>query len=68
MKIIYIVAILIVFAWPLNYLYQRQLGSISFLLLAVFFMAITVRQVKTMKRQGGNELAAGKKEKLKRKQ
>jgi hypothetical protein len=41
--------VLIVFAWPLNYLYQRQLGAISFLLLAIFFLVISIKEMKKLK-------------------
>ena len=51
MKITYILIILIVLAWPLNYLYQLQLGAVSFLLLAFFFLYITIKEVKKVKQQ-----------------
>jgi hypothetical protein len=46
MKLTHILLVLIVFAWPLNYLYQRQLGAISFLLLAIFFLVISIKEIK----------------------
>ena len=49
MKFGYILLILIVFAWPLNYLYQRQLGAVSFLLLAIFFLVISLKELKKQK-------------------
>lgn len=54
----WMIVILVILAWPLYYLYQLQLGAISFLLLAVFFSCITVRLVKQMKKQKetGNDL------------
>jgi c-di-AMP phosphodiesterase-like protein len=52
MKKMYMMIILLVFAWPLYYLYQRQLGAISFLLLAIFFLVITVKETKRYKQQG----------------
>lgn len=51
MKVTYILIILIVLAWPLNYLYQLQLGAVSFLLLTLFFLYITIKEVKKVKRQ-----------------
>lgn len=50
MKRIYIIAILLIFAWPLYYLYQLQLGAISFLLLAIFFLVVTIKEVKKQNR------------------
>lgn len=67
MKIVYILAFLIVFAWPLYYLYQLQLGAVSFLFLAIFFLFITVKEVKAVKRQDGKYAVPAKKEKGKRK-
>lgn len=67
MKITYIIAVLMIFAWPLYYLYQRQLGAISFLLLAIFFLFLTVKEVKAVKRQSGKYEIPDKKEKWSRK-
>ncbi|WML50480.1 hypothetical protein RCG23_12725 [Neobacillus sp. PS3-34] len=53
MKTIYIFLILIIFAWPLYYLYQLQLGAVSFLLLAIFFTVISVKELKKYKRERG---------------
>ena len=55
MKFSYILIILIVFAWPLNYLYQRQLGAVSFLLLAIFFLGISLKEMKKQKKAGKND-------------
>jgi uncharacterized membrane protein len=49
MKLIHILLVLIVCAWPLNYLYQRQLGAISFLLLAIFFLVISIKEMNKQK-------------------
>ncbi|NRD77211.1 hypothetical protein HPT25_06835 [Bacillus sp. BRMEA1] len=49
-----IIIILIIFAWPLYYLYQRQLGAISFLLLAIFFLYISMKERKKTKSQNKN--------------
>ncbi|MEH7374200.1 hypothetical protein [Neobacillus drentensis] len=49
MKVSLILVVLIVCAWPLNYLYQRQLGAVSFLLLAIFFLVISIKEMKKQK-------------------
>lgn len=49
MKVSHVLMVLIVCAWPLNYLYQRQLGAVSFLLLAIFFLVISVKELKKQK-------------------
>ncbi|WML46269.1 hypothetical protein [Neobacillus sp. PS3-40] len=51
MKLTYIALILIVFAWPLYYLYERQLGAVSFLLLAIFFLVVSIKETKKNKQQ-----------------
>jgi uncharacterized membrane protein len=51
----YILMVLIVFAWPLNYLYQRQLGAISFFLLAIFFLVISIKEMKKLKSAKKND-------------
>ena len=45
------VLVLIIFAWPFSYLYQRQLGAIPFLLIALFFFYVTFREFKRFKKQ-----------------
>ncbi|MFJ7725990.1 hypothetical protein ACIQXV_07475 [Neobacillus sp. NPDC097160] len=55
MKVSHIIIVLIIFAWPLNYLYQRQLGAISFLLLAIFFFVISIKEIKKLKAQKEKE-------------
>ncbi|WP_413305184.1 hypothetical protein AA0X95_02990 [Bacillus sp. 1P10SD] len=65
MKVSHILLILIVFAWPLNYLYQRQLGAISFLLLAIFFMVITIKETKKLKKQENGDTPKSNQEKIK---
>ncbi|EKN64880.1 hypothetical protein BABA_22298 [Neobacillus bataviensis LMG 21833] len=55
MKVSHIIIVLIIFAWPLNYLYQRQLGAISFLLLAIFFLVISIKEMKKLKEEDKNE-------------
>ncbi|MEH7436200.1 hypothetical protein V7182_01790 [Neobacillus drentensis] len=65
MKVSHILLILIVFAWPLNYLYQRQLGAISFLLLAIFFLVITIKEIKKLKKQENGDTPKSNQEKIK---
>jgi Ca2+/Na+ antiporter len=65
MKFGYILLILIVFAWPLNYLYQRQLGAISFLLLAIFFLVISIKEMKKHKQAKENDSKKARPEKFK---
>ncbi|MDR7239325.1 hypothetical protein [Neobacillus drentensis] len=55
MKLTHILLVLIVCAWPLNYLYQRQLGAISFLLLAIFFLVISIKEMKKQKQAEKND-------------
>ncbi|MGG3561038.1 hypothetical protein ABES03_05410 [Neobacillus rhizosphaerae] len=65
MKVSHILLILIVFAWPLNYLYQRQLGAISFLLLAIFFLVISIKETKRLKGQNNSGDSKTNREKIK---
>jgi hypothetical protein len=65
MKSSHIIIILIIFAWPLNYLYQRQLGAISFLLLAIFFLIISIKEIKMVKKQENQHNSTASKEKIK---
>jgi hypothetical protein len=55
MKLSYMIVILIVFSWPLYYLYQIQLGAISFLLLAIFFLVISIKEIKKIRAQKEKE-------------
>ncbi|WP_035446362.1 hypothetical protein [Bacillus sp. UNC41MFS5] len=55
MRFSYIFIILVVFAWPLNYLYQRQLGAVSFFLLAIFFLVISLKEMKKQKQAKKND-------------
>lgn len=66
MKITYILAILVVFAWPLYYLYQLQLGAVSFLLLAIFFLIVTIKEMKNFTEPNEKKIHHSKKEKIKR--
>jgi uncharacterized membrane protein YqjE len=47
--------VLIIFAWPAYYLYQRQLGAIPFLLVAIFFFYVTVKKVQRLKKHPDKE-------------
>jgi hypothetical protein len=65
MKSTYLIGILLVLAWPLYYLYERQLGAVSFLLLAIFFLVITIKETKKYKQQNHMTNGQIKKEKFK---
>jgi hypothetical protein len=60
------VVVLLIFAWPFYDLYQRQLGAIPFLLLAVFFLVVTIKEVKRFKQNNKPKSKHEKKEKIKR--
>jgi uncharacterized membrane protein YqjE len=60
------VLVIIIFAWPIYYLYQRQLGAIPFLLIAVFFFYVTLKQVRLFRRQDQQKTSLDNKEKIKR--
>ena len=51
MKTSYMVLLLIILAWPLYFLYQHQLGAISFLLLAVLFFIKAMSEMKKLKEE-----------------
>ncbi|MED4202847.1 hypothetical protein [Neobacillus mesonae] len=51
MKLSYMIIILLIFAWPLYYLYELQLGAISFLLLAIFFLVVSIKEFKKFREQ-----------------
>ena len=55
MKVSQIVIILILAAWPLYFLYERQLGAVSFLLLAAFFFAVALGELKKLRQQKKKE-------------
>jgi len=55
MKGSYILVILIIFAWPLYYLYQLQLGAISFTLLAIFFLYVSIKEIKQLNKRNDEE-------------
>jgi ABC-type iron transport system FetAB permease component len=51
MKTNHTLVVLIIAAWPLYYLYQHQLGAISFLLLAIFFLVKAIKELKMLKKE-----------------
>ncbi|MBM7653974.1 hypothetical protein [Neobacillus cucumis] len=51
MKVNRIIIILIIFAWPLYELYQLQLGAVSFFLLAILFLYISIKEFKKIKKE-----------------
>jgi Ca2+/Na+ antiporter len=55
MKVRHMIVVLLVFAWPLYYLYQLQLGAVSFLLLAIFFLVVSIKEMKKHNRQLENQ-------------
>jgi membrane protein implicated in regulation of membrane protease activity len=65
MKLSYLIVVLIVLAWPLYYLYELQLGAISFLLLAILFLVVTIKEVKKLKAQKKKAEDQSKREKMK---
>lgn len=65
MKLSYLIVVLIVLAWPLYYLYELQLGAISFLLLAILFLFVTIKEVKKLNAQKKKAEDQSKREKMK---
>ncbi|MFP7298572.1 hypothetical protein [Neobacillus niacini] len=65
MKISKMIILLIIFAWPLYYLYQHQLGAISFLALALFFLVTAMRELKTLKKEKKPDDTGSKRENIK---
>jgi uncharacterized membrane protein YqjE len=49
MKIKQMILLLLILAWPLYYLYQHQLGAISFLVLALLFFFSAMKELKMLK-------------------
>ncbi len=56
---------LIIAAWPLYYLYQHQLGAISFLVLAIFFLVKALKELKMLKKEKKPVEAQPRREKIK---
>jgi large-conductance mechanosensitive channel len=56
---------LLIIAWPLYYLYQHQLGAISFLVLAIFFFFIAMKELKSLKKENNPDDSKPKPEKTK---
>lgn len=65
MRVNHIIMVLIITAWPLYYLYERQLGAVSFLLLAIFFLYISLKELKIVREQIKKDEEKPKKEKIK---
>jgi uncharacterized membrane protein len=65
MKINYMILTLIIFAWPLYYLYQHQLGAISFLVLAIFFLVKAMKELKMLKKEKKPDDTQSKRENIK---
>jgi hypothetical protein len=61
-----IIIILLISAWPLYYLYTHSLGAISFLLLAIFFLVLAIKEMKALKEDNKTEAEITKPEKIKR--
>ncbi|WP_042463633.1 hypothetical protein [Neobacillus dielmonensis] len=61
----YIVLLLVVLAWPLYYLYEKQLGAVSFLALAIIFGWISFKEVQKLKSQEKNDEENKNQEKIK---
>ncbi|RDU37464.1 hypothetical protein DRW41_06350 [Neobacillus piezotolerans] len=59
MKLKHVIMLLVLLAWPLYYLYQRQLGAISFLLLAILFLYLTIKEIKDEKERNSGPKKKG---------
>jgi hypothetical protein len=66
MEMTYMIGILLVFAWPLYYLYELQLGAVSFLLLAIFFLVVSVKETKKLRLNKEMKPERQKSQKIKR--
>ncbi|WP_035423699.1 hypothetical protein [Bacillus sp. UNC438CL73TsuS30] len=66
MKMTYMIGILLVFAWPLYYLYELQLGAVSFLLLAIFFLVVSIKETKKLRLNKEMNPERQKRQKIKR--
>ena len=65
MKRKYTFLFLLISAWPLYYLYQHQLGAISFLVLAIFFFVMAMRELKMLKKEKKTDDTQPDREKIK---
>jgi uncharacterized protein (DUF58 family) len=65
MKINYMILLLIILAWPLYYLYQHQLGAISFLVLAILFLFSAMKELKLLKKEKKPDDTPPKRENIK---
>jgi large-conductance mechanosensitive channel len=66
MKFNKMLLILLLLAWPLYYLYQHQLGAISFLVLAIFFLVKAIKELKMLKKEENSEDPQPRREKIKK--
>jgi uncharacterized membrane protein len=64
MKLSHIIIVLLIFSYPLYYLYGLQLGAISFLLLAIFFSVIAMKELKKLKVKKERDQDQAKREKI----
>jgi ABC-type iron transport system FetAB permease component len=65
MKIKHMILLLLILAWPLYYLYQHQLGAISFLVLAILFFFSAMKELKMLKTEKKPDDPQTKKENIK---
>ncbi|TDL72221.1 hypothetical protein QNH48_29665 [Neobacillus sp. YX16] len=65
MKIKNMILLLIILAWPLYYLYQHQLGAISFLVLAIIFLYSAIKELKMLKKENKPDDTPPKRENIK---
>jgi hypothetical protein len=65
MKIKQMFLLLLILAWPLYYLYQHQLGAISFLVLAILFFFSAMKELKMLKTEKKPDDPQAKKENIK---
>ncbi|MDF2858263.1 MAG: hypothetical protein K0Q87_4114 [Neobacillus sp.] len=66
MKVSRMLIILLISAWPLYILYTHSLGAISFLLLAIFFLVMAIKEMKALKEVNKTETEIAKPEKIRR--
>ncbi|MEH7180711.1 hypothetical protein [Neobacillus vireti] len=65
MKRKYTFLFLLISAWPLYYLYQHQLGAISFLVLSIFFFVQAMKELKMLKNEKKSDIPSKTREKNK---
>ncbi|WP_342433613.1 hypothetical protein [Neobacillus sp. FSL H8-0543] len=64
MRVSRIIIVLLISAWPLYYLYTHSLGAISFLLLAMFFLVLAIKEMKALKEVNKSEDKKAEPEKI----